>query len=674
MNFRKYFLSVTGILAFLILINPLFAQVEEPVTWSFSTEEIDDQHVNLVIEAQIEDHWHLYGQYFGFGGQMPLYFEFDASDNYEIIDSVIEKPEPIVEFDDVFEVEVNFFEHSATFTQKIKVLTDEGFNVTGILDGQACFEDGACIPLNYDMLFEINGGAATEDVTTEDTKAKTPVIVTENKFENTETKDNSLLSFFLISFLFGIIGILTPCVFPMIPMTVSFFMQKSEKKSRNVMKALIFGISITLLYTIVGVIVSLTSAGADFTTVLSTHWIPNLIFFVLFVVFAASLFGLFEFVLPTSLANKADAQVDKGGLIAAFFMALTTVVVSFSCTGPIIGALLVKAASGNVLEPAIGMLGFGLGFAMPFTILALAPGMMKKLPKSGGWLNAVKVVMGFVILAFSLKYFSNIDQVYGLGILSRDLYIGIWVVIFIMMGIYLLGKIRFSHDSEVKHVGFFRLLLAMASFIFAIYLIPGIFGANLSGIAGLLPPKTAQQFDLTAVSGGGEAEDSELCEEPKYSETMHMAYDVHGYFDVMQGIECAEAQNKPVLLYFTGHSCSNCKKMQASVWSDPAVKEYFNNKVVMTALYVDEKNVKLAEEDWFTSSNDGKVKKNLGEANADIQIVNFKTNTQPFYVLMTADGKVLTEPMTYNSNPEEFMEFLKKGMEAFENPEVTEVE
>ncbi len=669
---KKYFLALLAGIIMMLGANSISAQVEEPVTWTFSTEEIDNDYVNLVIEAQIEDHWHLYGEYFELGGPMPMYFEFELGDNFEIIDSVVESPDPIVEFDDVFLLEVTFFEHQATFKQKIKVLSDEGFNITGILDGQACFEDGACIPLNYDMLFAVNGGAEVSDNVSQETKASTPVIVTENSFENTEKKDNSLLSFFLLSFLFGIIGILTPCVFPMIPMTVSFFMQKSEKKSRNMLKALIFGISITLLYTIVGIIVSLTSAGADFTTVLSTHWIPNLIFFLLFVVFAASLFGLFEFVLPSGLVNKADKQVDKGGLFASFFMALTTVIVSFSCTGPIIGALLVKAASGNVLEPAIGMLGFGLGFALPFTILALAPGMMKKLPKSGGWLNAVKVVMGFVILAFSLKYFSNIDQNYHLGILSRDLYIGIWVVIFIMMGIYLLGKIRFSHDSEVPHVGFFRLMLAMTSFVIAIYLFPGIFGANLSGIAGLLPPKTSQQFDLTINSGGVNSEESSLCEDPKYSELMHMAYNVNGYFDVMQGIECAKSQDKPVLLYFTGHSCSNCKKMQANIWSDPAVNEYFNNKVVMTALYVDEKSVKLPEEEWFTSSNDGKLKKTLGEANADIQIVNFKTNTQPFYVLMTPEGKVLVEPMTYNSNPEDFLEFLKKGIEAYESSQIVE--
>lgn len=663
MNVKKKFWVLSSILVFLFAFNPVFAQVEEPVKWNLSTEVVDNSHVNLVIKAEIEDHWHLYGQYFGLGGPMPLYFEFTPDSKFELVDSVIENPTPIVEFDDVFEVEVNFFEHEATFTQKIKVLSDQGFNITGIIDGQACFEDGACIPLSYDMIFEINGGEIVSDNNSA-AKGETPIIVTENQFEKSEDDNSSLLSFFLLSLVFGIIGILTPCVFPMIPMTVSFFMQKSEKRSKNLLKAMIFGVSITLLYFLVGVIVSLTSAGANFTTVLSTHWIPNLIFFVLFLVFAASLFGVFEIVLPSGIVNKADKQVDKGGLLAAFFMALTTVVVSFSCTGPIVGALLVKAASGNVLEPAIGMLGFGLGFALPFTILAISPNWMKKLPKSGGWLNAVKVIMGFVILAFSLKYFSNIDQNYNLGILSRDVYLAIWIVIFTVMGIYLLGKIKFPHDSETNHIGFFRLLLAMVSFGFAIYLLPGMFGANLTGIAGLLPPKTAQEFDLTTTYKSP-VEQNSLCEAPKYADDLHMAYNVNGYFDINQGIECAKSQNKPVLLYFTGHSCSNCKKMQAAIWSDDAVNDVFNNKVVMTALYVDEKSVKLTEEEWFTSSNDAKVKKTLGDVNADIQIVNFKTNTQPFYVIMSPEGKVLAEPMTYNNNPEEFLEFLNAGLEAF---------
>ncbi len=668
MKAKKVLVGLLGL--FFLLTTSVYtsnAQVKEPVTFQLSTEKINDTQSKLIIKAEIEDHWHLYSQYFGFGGPMPLYFDFKTSDKYKLIDSVTEAPTPKSVFDEVFEVQVSYFEKTATFTQVIEVLSKDGFNITGAIDGQACYEDGACVPVTLDMLFKINGGEEEKKSTSSEIKNTTPQIVSDNKFESSDNQeDSSLISFFLISLLFGVIGVLTPCVFPMIPMTVSFFMQKTEKRSTNVVKAIIFGISITILYTLVGLIVSLTSAGADFTTLLSTHWIPNAIFFVLFLAFAASLFGVFEFVLPSGLINKADQQVDKGGLIAAFFMALTTVIVSFSCTGPIIGALLVQAASGNVLEPLIGMFGFGLGFAAPFTVLALAPGMMKSLPKSGGWLNSIKIVMGFVILAFSLKYFSNIDQNYHLGILSRDLYLAIWIIIFVLLGIYLLGKIKFSHDSEVKNVGFFRLVLAMSAFIFAMYLLPGVFGANLSGIAGLLPPKTAQIFDLTANNTAAAENISNLCEDPKYTEYAQKSYNINTYFDVHQGIKCAESQEKPVLLYFTGHSCSNCKKMQASVWSNAEVADYMNNKMVVTSLYVDERIAELPKEEWFTSSNDGKIKKALGEANADIQIVNFKTNAQPYYVLMSPDGKVLAEPMAYSSNPEEFLKFLKSGLEEFD--------
>jgi len=647
-------------------LSNLFAQVEDPVRFKMNIEKLENSTYELIFEAEIDDKWHLYGQYFDLGGPRPLYFSFDENENYRLIDSVAELGDVIHEYDDVFEVNVAYFAKQAKFVQKIEVLTDKGFNITGEISGQACYDDGACVTIGDDILFEINGGASIENQET--IEAKTPVIVKENKFASSTEEKSSLLGFFFLSFLFGIIGILTPCVFPMIPMTISVFMNKSEKRSRGILKAIIFGLSITLLYTLVGVIVSLTSAGANFTTVLSTHWIPNLIFFVLFLVFAASLFGLFEMVLPSGLANKADAQVDKGGMLSAFFMALTTVIVSFSCTGPIIGALLVEAASGNVLEPLIGMFGFGLGFALPFTFLALVPRLISKLPKSGGWLNAVKVVMGFILLAFSLKYFSNIDQNYHLGILSRDVYLAIWIVIFVLLGIYLLGKIKFSHDSDVQHIGFFRMLLAMVSFVFVIYLVPGLFGANLTPIAGLLPPKTSQKFDLTAQKSSSSESVGYYCESPDYADVLHMAYNVNGYFDYEQAFECAKSQNLPVLLYFTGHSCSNCKKMQAEIWSDPTINDYFNNKLVVAALYVDEKSIELPKEKWFSSSKDNKLKKKLGDANADIQIVNFNTNTQPYYVLISPDGKVLAEPMTYELNPEKFLNFLNKGIEEFENP------
>ncbi len=691
---KKLFFTLASVLMFFVAS----AQIAEPVKWKYSTEKVSEKEYNLVMTASIDDKWHLYSQHFDAGGPMPLEIKFIKSDKYKLVGGVSESPAPTAEYDDVFMVNVKFFTKKATFKQKIEVLANAPFAVKGELAGQACYEDGACLPVAADLKFQIDvpktaesetvsqtedqataespvtedekiEEAAAEDSAVEETPAVksdnsgTPRIITSNDFVPEEAEDGSLWSFFFLSLLFGILGILTPCVFPMIPMTVSFFMQGNSNKFNSILKALIFGVSITLLYTIIGVIVSLTNAGAGLTTVLSTHWIPNLIFFLLFVVFAASLFGLFEIILPTSLANKSDQQVDKGGIFASFFLALTTVIVSFSCTGPIVGALLVKAASGNVLEPTIGMLGFGLGFALPFTILAIAPNWLKKLPKSGGWMNAVKVVMGFCLLGFSLKYFSNIDQNYHLGIMSRELYIAIWIVLCVLCGLYLLGKIRFKLDSEVKNIGFFRMIIASVFFVFALYLFPGMFGANLSSVSGLLPPMSTQQFNLN--DDGGVAGGANLCGTPKYSESMHLAYGVEGYFDYKQAFECAKSQDKPVILYFTGHSCANCKKMQAEIWGNKSIAEKFNNEFVLAALYVDEKSVEVPENEQFVSSNDGKVKKTLGEVNADIQIVNFQCNTQPYYVVVSPDGKVLTEPMTYNTNAEEFMEFLNEGLEKY---------
>ena len=693
---RKILLAVVALFSFSVM----FAQMAEPVKWKFSTEKISEKEFNLVMTATIEDKWHLYSQHFDAGGPMPLVITYTKSDKYKTIGQTTESPAPTSEYDDVFMVNVKYFTKKATFKQKIEVLTDASFSIKAELNGQACFEDGQCLPVNADANFKIDlpkketaepektsaEPATTDEKTTEvaevesteetatdsaqaevveqkSDKGGTPRIISQNEFVEEAAEDSSMWAFFFLSLLFGILGILTPCVFPMIPMTISFFMQGDSSKFNSILKALIFGISITVLYTIIGVIVSLTNAGAGLTTVLSTHWIPNLIFFLLFVVFAASLFGLFEIILPTSLANKSDKQVDKGGIFASFFLALTTVIVSFSCTGPIVGALLVKAASGNVLEPTIGMLGFGLGFALPFTILAIAPNWLKKLPKSGGWMNSVKIVMGFCLLAFSLKYFSNIDQNYHLDLMSRELYIAIWIVISVLCGLYLLGKIRFKMDSEVKTVGFFRMILASIFFVFALYLFPGMFGSNLSAVSGLLPPMSTQQFNLA--DNGGTASEGAMCGTPKYSESMHTAYGVNAYFDYKQALDCAKSQGKPIILYFTGHSCANCKKMQAEIWANKSIAEKFNNEFVMTALYVDEKSVEVPVDEQFTSSNDGKLKKTLGEVNADIQIVNFQCNTQPFYVVVSPEGKVLTKPMSYNTDSEEFIAFLNEGLENY---------
>ncbi|HKL67768.1 MAG TPA: cytochrome c biogenesis protein CcdA, partial [Bacteroidales bacterium] len=487
-----------------------------------------------------------------------------------------------------------------------------------------------------------------------------------------ETEKKGLIGLMLVSFLLGIAAILTPCVFPMIPMTVAFFSQGTEKKSRSFIKALIFALSIVLIYSLLGIIVSLTSAGAGFANTLSTHWIPNILFFLLFVVFAASFFGAYEIILPNKWVSSADSKVDRGGLLAAFFLGLTTVLVSFACTGPIVGALLVEAASGDVLRPTVGMFGFGLGFALPFFLFALFPAVMSKLPKSGGWLNSVKVVLGFIMLAFSMKFLSTIDSVYGLDILSRDIYLAVWIVLFVLLGLYLMGRIKFAHDSDIPHIGIFRFVLIIASFSFALYLVPGLFGAPLNGVSGLLPPKSSLKFDLlenksTVMVQQPAALDiagSELCEEPKYDDKFDLPYGLTGYYDLEQGLACARERNMPVFIDFKGHACSNCKEMEAKVWSDPGVLKRLNENFVIIALYCDDRT-KLPEKEWIVSEFDGKVKKTIGQINTTHEIEMFGTNTQPLYVIADHEGNPLVEPMGHNLDIQEYIEWLDEGYSKF---------
>ena len=668
-----------------IVFLPSFSQVVDPVSWEYNVKKTGKDTAKLEFLADIEMNWHLYSQNFGEGGPLRTTFHFEESENYELVGETKESPEPEEIFDETFGIKVKQFSDRATFTQKIRLKTEKSFNIEGNIEYQVCQED-KCVYFNPDFNFKIEGEGDVATASEEKKQEASPGI--KKSEESMDVSDmvegegetgvstispdkpqetRSLLGFFIFSILLGLAGILTPCVFPMIPMTVSFFMQGQKSKLNGIIKALIFGISIIVLYTSVGIIVSLTSAGAGFTTALSTHWIPNLIFFVLFITFAASFFGMFEIVLPSGIANKADKQVDKGGFLASFFLALTLVIVSFSCTGPIVGALLVKAAAGDVLQPTIGMFGFAIGFGLPFTILAISPGWLKKMPKSGGWMNSVKVVLAFIILAFSFKFLSNIDQNYHLNFLSRDLYLSIWIALFGLLGLYLIGKIKMPHDSELKNISVVRLVFAIASFTFAVYLLPGLFGANLNSISGLLPPKSAQNFEITATTGGQGSgattgASATMCEDPKYGDILSLPYGVKGYFEYEQGMECAKELDKPVILYVTGHSCSNCKKMQAEVWSEPEVQQILNNEYVLIALYVDDRK-KLPESEWVKSEYDGKVKKTLGTKNADFQISEFNTNTQPFYILLNPQGEKISEPMGYELKPQKFIDFLEKGLD-----------
>ena len=683
------------ILTLLFLVTSAFtlkSQVLEPVTWTFNSVKTSaENNYEIVMTAAIEGNWHLYAMDIAEGGPIATSFSFESPSGFTLSGKPYAVDKPEVKFDNSFGMDIGMHSEKAEFRQKIIVIKYP-VTVKGFVTFMSC-DDKQCLPpRDVEFEIEIRGEGAAAEHGEGQVKESIPATVMERAdgapvisqaqpagpqqeavtgIPETQPK-KGLLKFFLLSMLAGLAGVLTPCVFPMIPMTVAFFSQGTERKGAAIFRALIFGVSIILLYSSLGIIVSLTSAGAGFANTLSTHWIPNLLFFLLFLVFAASFFGAFEMVMPTSWVSSSDSKVDRGGALAAFFLGLTTVLVSFSCTGPIVGALLVQAASGDVLRPTVGMFGFGLAFALPFTLFALFPSMMKKMPKSGGWLNSVKVVLGFIMLAFSLKFASVVDTVYGLGILSRDIYLAIWIVLFVLMGIYLMGKIKFTHDSDVPHIGVFRLVLIIASFTFALYLVPGLFGAPLTRISALLPPRETSGFNLLkAISEnndggtGANYSDPAICEQPIYSEFLHFEYGLQGYFDLEQGLACARQLNKPVLIDFKGHACANCKEMDARVWSDPEVQRRIRENFVLVGLYVDDRT-KLSDNEVFVSRVDGKEKKTMGKKNEDIEISMFNTNTLPLYAIVDPTGKPLIETRGTDFDIQAYIEWLDRGAAAFQ--------
>ena len=686
-SFFLFFISV-------LFTSNFYAQIVKPVKWTGSVKELPNGEALLMFDATIQAKWHLYGQFFPEGGPIRLSFGFEQNKSFKKVGKVSESPAPKKEHDDIFDIDVQYFTGKASFSQKIKVLSEKDFTVKVQIEGQACSdEDGSCVPLDGEFELNVKGipqkpSSEIKDTSRIDTINKTAetkidsVIKNEivtlpdtgniapvsNVNSNIGLNDGSLIWLFWISFVAGLFAILTPCVFPMIPMTVSFFMKRSESKANGRFQALFYGLSIIIIYTVIGTLVAVIF-GVNFANWLSTHWLPNILFFLIFILFAASFLGMFEITLPSWMINKSDEQVDKGGFWAPFFMAFTLVLVSFSCTGPLVGAILVKSAGGAVLEPIIGMLGFSLAFALPFTLFAFFPAWLNNLPKSGGWLNSVKVVLGFIEIALGFKFLSVADQTYHWGILDREIYIAIWIVLAILLGIYFLGKIKFAHDSDTKYVSVPRFSLAVISFTFAVYLIPGMFGAPLKALSGYLPPLSGHDFDISAIIRENQAVASgeqELPEKPKYGELLHIPHGIKGYFDYDQGLRVAKKLNKPLYIDFTGHGCVNCREMEANVWSDPRVLKMLMNEYLVVALYVDDKT-DLPEGEWVTSKFDGKIKKTIGKKNADFQISRFQVNAQPYYVLLDTNGNLLVEPRAYNLDVEGFITFLESGLKEFEN-------
>lgn len=630
------------LLSLILLGSVAHAQLKNPVSWSFEQKKVSANEYDLLFIATIESSWHLYSEKPMDGGPIETSVKFDDAGLFEKIGSFHALSEPKKVFDKSFNMNVEYFSNQVTFVQRVKLIHEADVEVNGYVEFMCCDDESCLPPTEAPFSFIL----AAEKVI-------------EAKPDNNKT-EKSILPFLLLAFLAGLAAILTPCVFPMIPMTVSFFMRGSGNRRAGLITAFVFGLSIVLIYTLLGALFSLGVFGPNAGAILSTHWIPNAIFFILFAVFALSFFGLFELVLPGSLANKTDAKADKGGIAGAFFMALTTVIVSFSCTGPFIGYLIIEAVQGGGMRPLLGMFAFGLAFATPFTLLALFPSALKKLPKSGGWLNVVKVVFAFILLAFGLKFLSNIDQVYGLHLLSREVYLAIWVTIFVVMGFYLLGKIRLAHDSELKHVSVGRLLIAMTSFAFSIYLFTGLMGAPLTAVSSLIPPPSAQTAAISGAFISTSEQNEPECGPAKYSEKLHLPHGLTGYFDYKQGLACAKEQNKPVFLVFKGHACANCKKMENSVWAQPEALSILSNDYVVIALYTDDRTT-LPEQEWITSPIDGKILKTMGRINLDLLMSKYNKNTIPYHVIIKPDGTEHELEVTFDNAV--FTEFLKKGLQ-----------
>jgi len=674
------------VLSFLLLccVLGMSAEIQKPVTWSFSSKQVSETEFNLVLTANVDNNWHLYSQFIGEGGPVPTSFKFKPSPDYVLVGKASESPKPHKIFEKVFGMEVAFFEKKATFTQKVK-LKVPATKITGSLEFMVC-DDSQCLPPeDIDFSFDLKGakvaaaaipattpGAAVPAVDTAKTAVTPAPTVVKDSADSvvkaqplaaapTSAGKQSLWTIFILGVLGGFAAFLMPCIFPMVPMTVSYFTKKEVTKRKGVINALIYGLSIVVIYVVLGLLITVIF-GADALNVLSTNGIFNFFFFLLLVAFALSFLGAFELVLPSSWVNKMDSKSDKNGLGGLFFMAGTLALVSFSCTGPIVGTLLVQAAtSGQLLGPAIGMFGFAIALAIPFVLFAMFPAWMKAMPKSGGWLNSVKVVLGFLELAFSFKFLSNVDLAYHWNWFDREIFLSLWIVISALLGFYFLGKLKLPNDSDVKHVSTPRLVLAIITLSFTMYMIPGLWGAPLKSISAFLPPMSTQDFVMSANSAPAATHNSG---NHKYAEIFHAPLRLDAFFDYDEGLAYAKKMNKPVFIDFTGHACVNCRKMEASVWPDEEVLSRLTNDYVVIQLYVDDKT-DLAAAEQTVSKYSGKKINTIGNKWSDLQASRFNANSQPFYVLLDTKGNLLVQPQGADYDPVSFTKYLNSGLAAF---------
>lgn len=650
---------VSGIVLFLLSAVPLFAQMGEPIVkWSVSQGKTENGITEIIFSGTISSGWHTYG---ASHKDSPVTVEFEDVKGYSLEGRLYDllKPEKFGG-DDVFFDKIKV-------AQKIRVAEDAS-SLKGMITSSSCTDNSCGAPedWNFEIKLRKEADAAVAAVPEKTKKAETAVTavapeISQNVTEEEQRAGGSLWALILEAVLWGFAMLLTPCVFPMVPMTISFFMKGSSTPAAGRFKAFMYGLFIVLLYTVpISLIIGATyifggeTVTADIFNWLSTHWLPNIIFFIVFMVFAASFFGAFEITLPSALVNKSDKNSDKGGLAGIFFMALTLVLVSFSCTGPIVGSVLIKSTQGEFWTPMVTMLAFSVAFALPFTIFAMFPSLLKKL-KSGSWLNSVKVVLGFIEVALGLKFLSVADQTYHWGLLDREIYLAIWIVVFTLLGLYLLGKIRFEADNEVKHIGIFRLFLVIVDFTFVVYMIPGMFGAPLKALSGYLPPIETQDF----IMGSNPSQQVVSIEEVNKGEKLPLG--LTGYHSMEEGYAAAKASGKPIFLDISGLACVNCREMEQRVWSDPKVLSMLKNDFVIVVLYTDDKT-KLPESEWVTTSS-GKVLKDRGRVNAWFVRENFGVSAQPNYVLLSPDGKQLAPIRGYNTDIDGFVEFLNSGLE-----------
>ena len=680
------------VLSFMLLLMIAWAaeaQILTPVKWEIKLEDSDSSVKTLLFSAKLDNGWHLYDMNLPEGGPISTSFNYETLKGAKTIGSPIPSKKATTVYDEQFEMNLSWYAHEVSFTQKLEITNPKAFKVEGYVEFMAC-NDENCLPpdkesfsfnqSNINVEKTLQAMAKVEDIPAEeltdtvsvveevsedvsvakpnktaDTVGTSsslvhsdlwePVIEELKAFGDTTVTaaDTSWLFIFFAGFLGGLIALLTPCVWPMIPMTVSFFLKRTKDRKKAIRDAVTYGVSIIVIYLVLGLLIT-GIFGASALNDLSTNAIFNIIFFLMLVLFAVSFFGAFEIVLPSSWTNKLDMKADSTtGIISIFFMSFTLVLVSFSCTGPIIGTLLVQAASmGSKVGPAIGMFGFALALSIPFSFFAVFPNMLQSMPKSGGWLNSVKVVLGFLELALALKFLSVADLAYGWRLLDREVFVVLWIVIFALLGFYLLGKIRFSHDSDLKHVSVPRLFMAIISFGFSIYMIPGLWGAPLKAISAFAPPLYTQDFSL-------------------YDNEVHAAFT-----DYEAGMEYAKRNNKPVMIDFSGYGCVNCRKMEASVWTNIRVKDILEKDYVLITLIVDDKS-KLPEPIEIVENGKTRVLRTVGDKWSYLQRSKFGANAQPFYVLLDGDGKPLSPSYAFDEDVSKYIQFLNKGLSEFQN-------